>query len=135
MLARAIIACAVGLFAFLAVLSAAQARDLGQWENSDPRIKHWFETLMQPDNPGVRCCGEADGYWADKVEVVGDKVFAIITDTRPDEPLKRPHVPPGTRIEVPAHKYKFDKGNPVGHTVIFLSPSRDVYCYVQNGGV
>jgi hypothetical protein len=113
---------------------SANARDQGQWENSDPRIKQWFETLMQPDNPGVRCCGEADGYYADKIEVVGDKVFAIITDTRPDEPLKRPHVPPGTRIEVPAHKYKFDKGNPVGHTVIFLSPNRDVYCYVQASG-
>ena len=135
MIARAIIACAAVLFAFLADLSAAPARDLGQWENADPRIKQWFETLMQPDNPGVRCCGESDAYYADKVEVVGDKVFAIITDTRPDEPLKRPHVPPGTRIEVPAHKYKFDRGNPVGHTVIFLSPSLDVYCYVQASGV
>ncbi len=134
MIARAIIACAAVLFAFMAFLAAAPARDLGQWGNSDPRIKQWFETLMQPDNPGVRCCGEADGYYADKIEVVGDKVFAIITDTRPDEPLKRPHVPPGTRIQVPAHKYKFDRGNPTGHTVIFLSPSGEVYCFVQSSG-
>jgi hypothetical protein len=134
MITRAIIACAAVLFAFMAFLSAAPARDLGQWENSDPRVKQWFETLMQPDNPNTRCCGEADAYYADKVEVVGDKVFAIITDTRPDEPLRRPHVPPGTRIEVPAHKYKFDRGNPTGHTVIFLSPSRDVYCFVQASG-
>jgi hypothetical protein len=134
MIARAIIACAAVLFAFMAILSAAPARDLGQWENSDPRIKQWFETLMQPDNPGVRCCGESDAYYADKVEVVGGKVFAIITDTRPDAPLRRPHVPPGTRIQVPAHKYKFDRGNPTGHTVIFLSPSGEVYCFVQSSG-
>jgi hypothetical protein len=134
MITRAIIACAAVLFAFLAILSAAPARDVGQWEASDPAIRKWFQGLMQPDNPGVSCCGESDAYWADRVEVVGDKVFAIITDTRPDEPLKRPHVPPGTRIEIPPHKLKWDRGNPTGHTVIFLSPSGEVYCFVQSSG-
>lgn len=134
MIRRLCIVIVLAICGVVALRLSANARDLGQWENTDPRTKQWFETLMQPDNPGVRCCGEADGYWADKVEVVGDKVFAIITDTRPDAPLRRPHVPPGTRIEVPAHKLKWDRGNPTGHTVIFLSPSRDVYCFVQASG-
>lgn len=120
---------------FLAMISPALPRNLGQWENSDPRVKQWFESLRQPDNPNMSCCGQADAYWADQVEVVNGQVIATITDTRPDEPLGRPHVPPGTRIVVPPHKYKWDRGNPTGHTIIFLSTAREVLCYVQNGGV
>lgn len=114
---------------------SVNARDLGQWEGSDPAIRLWFESLRQPDNPGISCCGEADAYWADKIEVEGDKVFATITDTRPDAPLRRPHVPPGTRIEIPPHKLKWDRGNPTGHTVIFLAPNLHVYCFVQGTGI
>ena len=119
----------VGLVAF------ASARDVGQWEASDPAISNWYKGLMQPDNPVMSCCGKADAYWADKVEVIGGKVFATITDTRDDKPLGRPHVPPGTRVEVPPHKMKWDKGNPTGHVVIFLGPNLSVYCFVMNGGV
>lgn len=111
------------------------ARDVGQWEQSDARTSLWYRSLMQPDNPGVSCCGEADAYWADKVEIEGNKVFAIITDDRADEPLRRPHVPVGKRIEVPRHKYKFDRGNPTGHNVIFLSVTLQVYCFVQGSGI
>jgi hypothetical protein len=76
------------LAATVAVVSIAQARDAGQWDNGDQAIKQWFSTLMQPDLPTLSCCGESDAYWADKIAVEGDKVFAIITDDRPDEPLK-----------------------------------------------
>lgn len=130
-----IIASAVAIGALLAILAPAFGRDLGQWENSDPRVRLWFESLRQPDNPNMSCCGESDAYWADKVEVIDGKVIATITDTRPDEPLRRPHVPPGTRIVVPPHKLKWDRGNPTGHTVIFLNSAREVLCFVQNGGV
>lgn len=121
--------------AMLCGVSIAHARDLGQWENTDPRIRQWYRGLMQPDNPNVSCCGEADAYWADGIEVKDGKVFAIITDTRPDEPLKRPHIPPGTRIEIPNHKLKWDRGNPTGHGVVFVGPSGNVYCFVQPSGV
>lgn len=48
----------------LALLSSpALSRDLGQWEGHDPAIRQWFKSLMQPDNPNLSCCGEADGYW------------------------------------------------------------------------
>lgn len=113
----------------------ARARDLGQWENSDPAIRHWYETLMQPDSPTVSCCGEADAYWADSFEVDGDKYVAIITDMRDDIPLRRPHVDAGTRFVIPNNKLKFDQSNPTGHGIVFLSRGGLVYCYVPPGGV
>jgi len=88
-----------------------------------------------PDNPAIPCCGDADAYWADGVEIKDCQVIAIITDTRPDEPLGRPHVPVGTRIGVPPNKLKWDRGNPTGHIVIFLSHYRDVFCYVTGTGI
>ena len=121
--------------AFGCLMSVASARDLGQWESGDSRIREWYRALMQPDNPAVSCCGEADAYWADSFEVDGDKYVAIITDPRAHEPLRRKPVDIGTRIVVPNHKLKYDQSNPTGHGVIFLSPSFHVYCYVAPGGV
>jgi len=118
----------------LALAPSARAHDSGQWEASDPAIRSWYRSLMQPDNPNVSCCGESDAYWADEIVVEGDKVFAIITDTRDDKPLGRPHIPPGTRFQIPAHKYKFDAGNPTGHHVIFVNSAGEVLCFVQGSG-
>lgn len=126
---KLLLAALMAVFAF-----QAHARDLGQWVNADPALSAWFSGLRQPDNPSIPCCGEADAYWADRIEVEGGKVIAIITDDRPDEPLRRMHVPVGTRIEIPAHKYKFDRGNPTGHTIVSLSASLDVYCFIQGSG-
>lgn len=113
------------------------ARDSGQWDASDGHIRQWFKSLMQPDNPTVPCCGEADAYWADSFEVEGDHYVAIITDDRDDAPLGRPHIEPGTRIVVPNEKMKWDQGNPTGHGVIFMRPygGAMVYCFVAPGGV
>ena len=66
--------------AFGCLMSVASARDFGQWEGTDPQIRQWYQALMQPDNPAVSCCGEADAYWADSFEVDGDKYVAIITE-------------------------------------------------------
>lgn len=110
------------------------ARDNGQWEGSDPAISQWFKNLMQPDNPSVPCCGKADAYWADAYEVEGDHYVAIVTDTRDDGPLGRPHIAPGTKFSVPNSKVKWDRGNPTGHGVLFVGAG-GVYCFVQNGGV
>jgi hypothetical protein len=125
----------VCVVAILCMLLPAFARDNGQWENADPVISWWFRDLKQPDDPSISCCGEADAYWADSMEIIDGQVIAIITDTRPDEPLGRPHVPVGTRIKVPPYKLKWDHGNPTGHIVIFLSSDRDVYCYVTGTGI
>ena len=98
----------------LFLASGAHAIDNGQWENTDPAIK-------QPDNPHVSCCGEADAYYTDKVYTKDGKNIAVVTDTRPDEAFKRPHVPPGTDIVIPDRKMKWDRGNPTGHNIIFLN--------------
>jgi hypothetical protein len=113
---------------------AVKARDLGQWEAVDPAIREWYQALMQPDVPTASCCGEADAYWADEVHVRDGKTYVIITDDRPDEPRGRPHVDIGTEIEVPDNKLKWDKANPTGHGIVFLSRGGYVFCYVQPGG-
>ena len=119
--------------AFSCVIGVATAHDLGHWEAS--AIREWYQALMQPDNPGSSCCGEADAYWADEIHVRDGKTYVVVTDDRPDGPRGRPHVEVGTEIEVPNHKLKWDKSNPTGHGILFLSRSLYVYCYVQPGGV
>jgi len=114
--------------------ATAHARDLGQWGAADPVISEWYRGLMQPDNPTASCCGESDAYWADEIHVRNGKTYAVVTDDRDDGPLRRPHVPRGTEVEVPNHKLKWDRGNPTGHGVLFMSPGGYVFCYVQPGG-
>jgi hypothetical protein len=123
----------VGIFGCL--IAGGYAHDSGQWEAVDPAIRQWYQALMQPDVPNASCCGEADAYWADEVHVRDGKTYATITDDRPDEPLRRPHVDIGTEIEIPNNKLKWDKSNPTGHGVVFLSRNGYVFCYVQSGGI
>jgi hypothetical protein len=122
------------LVIFGCLTGVVKARDLGQWDAVDPAIREWYQALMQPDVPTASCCGEADAYWADEVHVRDGKTYAIITDDRPDEPRGRPHVDIGTEIEIPNNKLKWDKANPTGHGVVFLSRGGYVFCYVQPGG-
>lgn len=130
-------------------ISFALAHDLGQWENIAPAIRNWYAGLMQPDNPTVSCCGEGDAYWADEAHVEHlddgtDRVIAVITDDRDDEPLHRIHENIGKRYVIPERKIKWDKGNPTGHVILFLGTvvwdhgepqGRAVLCYVMSGGV
>jgi len=122
------------LLAFTWVMALASARDLGQWENQDPKIRKWFNSLMIPDLPAFSCCGKSDAYWSDMFEVKGDQYVAVITDTRDDAPLGRAHIPNGTRIPVPNHRIKWDQGNPTGHGWIFIGGD-EVFCYLPPGGV
>jgi len=100
-------------------IAGVNARDLGQWEAVDPAIREWYQALMQPDVPTASCCGEADAYWADEVHVRDGKTYVEI----------------GTEIEIPNHKLKWDRANPTGHGIVFLSRNGYVFCYVQPGGV
>lgn len=126
------LACALLVFAMSLPL---WARDVGQWENGDPAVREWYAGLMQPDNPTASCCGEADAYWCDIIRVKDGKTFCAITDDRPNEPLRRTPVEIGTLIEIPDRKLKWDRGNPTGHAVVFLSSGGAVYCFVQGTGI
>jgi len=106
------------------------ARDNGQWEGADPHVRSWFNSLRQPDNPAVSCCGDADAYFADLMEVKDGRMLATITDSRGNP------IPAGTVIEVPPQKVNKD-ANIVGRIIIFLggSPKRPmVFCYVPGTG-
>lgn len=117
------------------LIGVASARDLGQWETSDPEVVAWYRKLMMPDAPTVSCCGEADAYWADTFEEFDGKYVAVITDDRLDAPLHRPHRDVGSRVVIPNHKIKFNEGNPTGHGVLFIGANGGIYCYVPPGGV
>lgn len=108
--------------------SAALARDNGQWGNQPANIRDWFQHLMQPDNPIMSCCGEADAFEADNFEVDGDHYIAIITDGKGK-------LPNGTRLPVPNAKMKWNAGNPTGHGILFIGPGQKIYCYVTPSGV
>jgi hypothetical protein len=110
------------------MMAAADARPSPSWSESPVNIRQWFQSLMQPDNPLVSCCGEADAFEADTFEVAGDHYVAVITDGKGV-------IPTGTRIAVPNNKMKFDSGNPTGHGVIFIGSAGQVYCFVAPGGV
>jgi hypothetical protein len=112
----------------LLLSSSALARDNGQWSSSPVNVREWFQSLMQPDNPYMSCCGEADAFEADTFEVDGDHYVAVITDGKGV-------LPSGTRIAVPNQKMKWDRGNPTGHGIIFIGNQGQVYCYVAPGGV
>lgn len=114
--------------------SLAHSRDIGQWQDSS--ITKWYKELMRPDFPTSSCCGEADAYWADEFHVKDGKTFVTITDDRDDLPLKRPHIPNGTIIEIPDNKLKWDKSNPTGHGILFVGFNGTmVFCYVQSSGI
>ena len=118
----------IAAFAALVTLLPAAARDNGQWANSAAGVRQWFQSLMQPDNPYLSCCGEADAFESDAFEVEGDHYIAVITDGKGN-------IPNGTRILVPSQKMKWDAGNPSEHGVIFVGPQGQVYCYVAPDGV
>jgi hypothetical protein len=119
-----------GLLFFLFKIDFARAHD-----HNHPEIDGWYSSLMQPDNPTIPCCGKADAYWCDDYYARDGKAYCRVTDDRPDGPLGRPHIPVGTEVEIPPHKLKWDKKNPTGHAVVFMSKALYVHCFVQGGGV
>ena len=78
------------------------------------------------------CCGEADAYWCDDYFARDGKAYCRITDDRVVP--GRPQVDVGTEILIPPYKLKWDKSNPTGHAIVFMSPRLYVYCFVQSGG-
>jgi hypothetical protein len=131
----------------LILLAPAHARDLGQWEDSSPEVRQWFQSLRQPDRPDMPCCGEGDGYWCDDVHVRDGHTYCIIDDDRDNEKLHRTPIPVGTEILIPDKKLGNYPGNPTGHNIVFMGVAYAiggaidgndgalVYCYVQGSGL
>jgi hypothetical protein len=118
----------VTVVVFFALLAVARSHD-----HDRPELDQWYAGLMQPDNPTASCCGRADAYWCDDYYAKDGKAYCRITDDR--EVAGRPPVPVGTEIEIPDRKLKWDRGNPTGHSIVFLSSGGAVFCFVQAGGV
>ena len=125
---------ALALLFLASMILPIQARDLGQWENTDPAIREWYQSLMQPDIPTLSCCKEADAYWCDSFRYEAGKALCTISDDRDDAPLGRSHVDVGTVVEIPQNKLKWDRGNPTGHSIVFMSQNGFVFCFVQGAG-
>jgi hypothetical protein len=117
----------LSLIALIIEVKIAFGRASPSWSDKPIAIREWFQSLMQPDNPYMSCCGEADAFEADTFEVNGDHYIAIITDGKNI-------ITNGTKIDVPNIKMKWDKGNPTGHGIIFIGSAGQVYCYVAPGG-
>ena len=121
---------AIGLLARSCVPSPGGAGEI--WRKAQhyecDRACEWVRTLMQPDNPMVSCCGEADRFETDDYEVVNGELYAIIT-TGEGQMFN------GLHVKVPPGKLKWDAGNPTGHGQIFMNGPNNVYCYVPPGGV
>jgi hypothetical protein len=123
------------------LVSSAAARDFGQWEGQDAKVRAWYQRQMIPDAPSSSCCGEADAYWADSVETEDGQTIAIITDNRVIGERKR--IPVGTKFVVPPSKMNNGTNggkrdpNPTGHGIIFINPQhvQPVQCYYAPGGV
>lgn len=147
--------CAVFFFLGMTIAGVATGRENDEWQKNDPEIIEFYRNTMQPDNPTVSCCGQADAYWADSFEMQCEGegeakkclYVAIITDPRDID--GRPTREIGTKVVIPNHKIKSfrdagAKGNPTGHGIVFLgagwnpgtTDGRDyVYCYLPTGGV
>ncbi len=121
-----IIMAALLLYMFMLPFPRALAHD------RDTEHDGWYMSLKQPDNPTASCCGVADAYWCDDISVKDGKTFCAITDDQ-DIP-QRPKLPWGTKVEIPDYKLKWDRGNPTGHSIVFLSAGGAVYCFVQGSG-
>lgn len=116
----------LALFVLIILCGLAFARDDGQWSDAPATNRTWFQNLMQPDNPSVSCCGEADAYEADIFfERDGHYVAVITHEGSPRQ---------GQQINIPNHKIKWDKGNPTGHGIVFMGTTGEVYCYVTPSG-
>jgi hypothetical protein len=130
-------------FALTLWITPSRSTRNGQRGDFPANIREWSQSLMQPDNPYMSCCGEADAFEADAFEadtfevdafeadtfeVDGDHNVAVITDGKGV-------IADGTRILVPNTKMKWDRGNPTGHGIVFIGSSGQVYCYVAPGGV
>ena len=103
--------------------------------STPPEVQKWYAAAKRSDQEAVlSCCGIADAYWTDELDVVGSDVFAIITDAR--KISGRYEIPVGTRFRIPPEVMdKRRQGNPTGHRITFISGGGIVICFFDSTGI
>jgi hypothetical protein len=135
---RIIIIAAAAFVPILGLIPSPFAKNYELKDGTPDDIVQWYRHAFRsdfgtPERP-ASCCGEADAYWADGVEIEDGEVFAIITDDR--QIAGRSDIPVGTRIKVwPQIMDKWHQGNPTGHTIIFIASGGSVICYFPDTGI
>jgi hypothetical protein len=110
----------VMLTGLMALGSAAQAFDNGQYENIPPDIRAWFKGIIAPS--GVPCCDIADGHRTE-YEVRSGAYWVPID---------------GMWWQVPDRAIIRDRGNPVGEAVVWYVHHRGsivISCFVPADAV
>jgi hypothetical protein len=120
--------CLILAHAVALALSGTSARG----HDSDAPFADWMKTLKQPDLPLSSCCGPGDQYfvreyWPSQRDGVAFEAIVLGRDGLPDFP-----------IDVPQQKVIWDRVNPTGRGVVFISESawdRIVLCFVPGAGL
>ncbi|HEY5930620.1 MAG TPA: hypothetical protein VIU02_09945 [Burkholderiales bacterium] len=101
------------------------------WAHDTP-FADWMKTLRQPDFPLKSCCGPGDQYfvreyWPSQTSGIAFAATVPGEDGRPD-----------LQVDIPQQKVIWDRVNPTGRGVVFISESewgRAVLCFVPGAGL
>jgi hypothetical protein len=120
------------LFLVIAIYSvtAALARDNGQYADVPDHIRKWFNEQRSPEN-GRPCCSIADGH--ETQEQIRDGQYWVLIE--------------GKWYPVPPSRIIHNKGNPVGRPVVWYQnfsssdddgpavPEINILCFVPGAGI
>jgi hypothetical protein len=97
----------------LLLVAPALSFDNGQYQNVDPKIRSWFESIKSPN--GGPCCSIADGHPTD-YEHRADGYW-----------IPTPELPASHEnwMKVPPESIVYSKENPVGMAVVWYVPYRN----------
>lgn len=109
---------ALAALAAMMTLVPVLARDNGQYDNVDPRVRQWFQTRKVPGGPnaGMICCNISDGVYAEEDIREGHYWTRFVTPAGPSGWLQVPDelvLPEGNPNGVPVVWFWLDSGHPV----------------------
>ncbi|WP_146604606.1 hypothetical protein [Rhodoplanes roseus] len=108
----------------LLVATPAYARDNGEYDHVDERLRAWFKKLRSPAT-GAICCDPSDCKRTE-ADTVGDH--------------HRARLPSGEWVDIPPELVIHDSGNPTGEPVLCALPSvggsrARILCFVPGAGL
>ena len=92
----------------------------------------WMMSLHQPDNPIASCCGPADQYYAISYSASAEGFNVIIQKEIIDDIFG--NYKSLQTISVKEDKVIWDRVNPTGRGVLFMSSNNSVYCFIPGSG-